>query len=100
MGLDHLPGKNNHPQGKKYCHEVKLISGKVFMKTEDGLEEGGWERNMILSCVSVPQTDLITKPDPCLDPRSFCDDPGYTRNSLDLIHAGFLERIPRRFKIR
>ncbi len=39
--------------------KIKLLSGKVFMETEDGLNEEDRKENMILPCVAVPETDCI-----------------------------------------
>ena len=38
--------------------KVRLLSGKVDMEAEDGLENEDIEQNMILACVSVPITDI------------------------------------------
>ena len=39
--------------------KVKLISGTVTMETEDGLEDADKAERMILSCVAVPESDLV-----------------------------------------
>jgi len=39
--------------------KVRLISGKVDMEVEDGLEEEDIAANMILPCVAVPLTDIV-----------------------------------------
>lgn len=39
--------------------KVRLISGKVDMEVEDGLEDEDAAANMILPCVSVPLTDIV-----------------------------------------
>ncbi|MCX5906088.1 MAG: 2Fe-2S iron-sulfur cluster binding domain-containing protein [Deltaproteobacteria bacterium] len=39
--------------------KVKLLSGKVAMDTEDGLQEEDRAENMILPCVAVPETDIV-----------------------------------------
>ena len=38
---------------------TKLLSGKVDMETEEGLDEDEIKDGMILPCVSVPLSDLI-----------------------------------------
>ena len=38
--------------------KVRLLSGKVDMEAEDGLENEDIEQNMILTCVAVPLTDI------------------------------------------
>lgn len=38
--------------------KVRLLSGKVDMEAEDGLENEDIEQNMILACVAVPLTDI------------------------------------------
>ena len=38
--------------------KVRLLSGKVDMEAEDGLENEDIEQNMILACVAVPITDI------------------------------------------
>lgn len=39
--------------------KTKMISGKVDMEVQDGLEEEDVAQNMILPCVAVPLTDLV-----------------------------------------
>jgi len=39
--------------------KVKLISGKVIMETEEGLEDDDRANHMILPCVAVPETDVV-----------------------------------------
>lgn len=39
--------------------KVKLLSGKVFMETEDGLSEEEKKGGMILPCVAAPSSDLV-----------------------------------------
>jgi ferredoxin len=39
--------------------KVKLLSGEVYMETEDGLQDEDRKQNMILPCVAVPKTDLV-----------------------------------------
>ena len=39
--------------------KVKLLSGRVTMETEDGLEDGDRADRMILPCVAVPESDLV-----------------------------------------
>jgi ferredoxin len=39
--------------------KVKLLSGEVYMETEDGLPEEDRNQKMILPCVAVPKTDLV-----------------------------------------
>ncbi len=39
--------------------KVKLVSGEVFMESEDGLDEEDKSNQMILPCVATPQTDLV-----------------------------------------
>ena len=39
--------------------KVKLISGKVVMEMEEGLNDEDRQQNMILACVAVPETDLV-----------------------------------------
>ena len=39
--------------------KLKLLSGKVEMEQEDGLDESDRDENMILPCVSIPKTDVI-----------------------------------------
>ena len=39
--------------------KVKLLSGKVEMEVEDGLDDDEKEQNFILPCVSVPLTDVV-----------------------------------------
>lgn len=39
--------------------KVRLISGKVTMETEEGLDDQGREENMILPCVAKPEDDLV-----------------------------------------
>ena len=39
--------------------KVRLISGKVEMEVEDGLEDEDIAANMILPCVAVPMTDIV-----------------------------------------
>jgi ferredoxin len=39
--------------------KVKLLSGEVYMETEDGLQDEDRNQNLILPCVAVPKTDLV-----------------------------------------
>ena len=39
--------------------KTRLISGKVEMEVEEGLEDSDIEQNMILPCVAVPVTDIV-----------------------------------------
>ena len=39
--------------------KVKMLSGKVEMEVEDGLDDEEINQNMILPCVSVPLTDVV-----------------------------------------
>lgn len=39
--------------------KLRLISGKVDMEVEDGLDEADVAGNMILPCVAVPVTDIV-----------------------------------------
>ena len=39
--------------------KVKLISGKVNMEVEDGLDDQDREANMILPCVAAPESDVV-----------------------------------------
>jgi ferredoxin len=39
--------------------KVKLLSGEVYMETEDGLQDEDRKQNMILPCVAVPKSDLV-----------------------------------------
>ena len=39
--------------------KVKLLSGEVFMETEDGLQDEDRDQSMVLLCVAVPKTDLV-----------------------------------------
>jgi len=39
--------------------KVKLLSGEVYMETEDGLQDEDRNQNMILPCVAIPKTDLV-----------------------------------------
>jgi len=41
--------------------KMKLLSGKVNMSSDDGLDEADLEQNMILPCVSIPRTDIVLK---------------------------------------
>ncbi len=41
--------------------KVKLLSGKVAMETEDGLDENDRSQNMILPRVAVPKTDIVVE---------------------------------------
>jgi glycine betaine catabolism B len=44
-----------------YCGScmVKLLSGKVEMSADDGLDESDRKSGMILSCTAVPLTDIV-----------------------------------------
>ena len=37
---------------------VKLLSGKVEMESEDGLDDESKKKGMILTCTAVPKTDI------------------------------------------
>jgi glycine betaine catabolism B len=39
--------------------KIRLLSGKVDMEVEDGLEDDDIEQNMILACVAVPLDDIV-----------------------------------------
>jgi len=39
--------------------KVKLLSGEVYMETEDGLQDEDRNQNLILPCVAVPKADLV-----------------------------------------
>lgn len=39
--------------------KTKLLSGKVEMETEDGLDADDMAQNMILPCVAEPLTDIV-----------------------------------------
>ncbi len=39
--------------------KTRLLSGKVEMEVEDGLDEEDIEQNMILPCVATPVTDIV-----------------------------------------
>jgi ferredoxin len=39
--------------------KVKLLSGEVYMETEDGLQDEDRNQNLILPCVAVPKTDWV-----------------------------------------
>ena len=39
--------------------KTKMISGKVEMDVQEGLDEDDRSQNMILPCVAVPLTDLV-----------------------------------------
>ena len=39
--------------------KVKLLSGRVMMETEEGLQDEDRTENMILPCVAVPETDIV-----------------------------------------
>jgi ferredoxin len=39
--------------------QVKLLSGRVVMETEDGLTDEDKANNRILPCVATPETDLV-----------------------------------------
>jgi ferredoxin len=41
--------------------KAKLISGEVDMETDEGLDEGDLNQNMVLPCVSVPKSDVVLK---------------------------------------
>jgi ferredoxin len=38
---------------------VKLLSGKVDMTSDDGLDETDRKNGMILSCSAVPLSDIV-----------------------------------------
>jgi len=38
---------------------TKLISGEVDMEEDSGLDDSDLDQNMILPCVSIPETDII-----------------------------------------
>ena len=39
--------------------KARLISGRVFMETEEGLQEEDRAGSMFLPCVAVPETDIV-----------------------------------------
>lgn len=39
--------------------KVRMLSGKVDMDVEDGLDNEDIEQNMILPCVAIPLTDVV-----------------------------------------
>lgn len=39
--------------------KVRVLSGKVEMEVQDGLDDEDLEQNMILPCVAVPLSDLV-----------------------------------------
>lgn len=39
--------------------KVKLLSGKVDMETEEGLEDEEIQNGYILTCVAVPKSDIV-----------------------------------------
>ena len=39
--------------------KIRLLSGKVEMETEDGLDGDDIEQNMILPCVATPLTNIV-----------------------------------------
>lgn len=39
--------------------KVRLISGRIDMEVDDGLEEEDRRQNMILPCVAVPLSDIV-----------------------------------------
>jgi len=39
--------------------KTKLISGKVEMEADDGLDDEDLEQNTILPCVSTPKTEVV-----------------------------------------
>ena len=39
--------------------KVKLLSGEVEMDIEDGLEDDDREEGFILTCVTVPKSDIV-----------------------------------------
>ncbi len=39
--------------------KVKLLAGEVDMETEDGLEDEEIRNGFILTCVSVPKSDIV-----------------------------------------
>lgn len=39
--------------------KIKLLSGKVDMETEDGLEDDDKREGFILTCVAVPRSDIV-----------------------------------------
>ncbi|MFO8112627.1 MAG: 2Fe-2S iron-sulfur cluster binding domain-containing protein [Desulfosalsimonadaceae bacterium] len=39
--------------------KTRLLSGKVEMDVEEGLDEDDIEQNMILPCVATPVTDIV-----------------------------------------
>jgi 2Fe-2S type ferredoxin len=39
--------------------KVKLLSGEVDRETEDGLEDEEIQNGFILTCVSVPKSDIV-----------------------------------------
>ena len=44
-----------------YCGScmVKLVSGKVEMSADDGLDESDRKDGMILSCTAIPLSDIV-----------------------------------------
>jgi len=39
--------------------KIKMLSGKVEMDVQDGLDDEDIRQNMILPCVAVPLSDLV-----------------------------------------
>ena len=39
--------------------KVKLLSGEVYLETEEGLQDEDRDQNMILCCVAIPKTDVV-----------------------------------------
>ena len=53
-----VPIDSDCQQGFCGTCKVKLLSGKVDMENDEGLEEEDLEQNMILPCVSIPLSDI------------------------------------------
>jgi len=54
-----IPLENGCRIGACGTCKVKLISGSVTMETEEGLDDSDKAAGMILSCVAVPESDLV-----------------------------------------
>ncbi len=53
-----VPIESDCQQGICGTCKTRLLSGKVEMQNEDGLNDEDLENNMILPCVAVPLTDI------------------------------------------